>query len=124
VDREAWEAHLGAWAEGLLAATPPSQDVAEGIAVDGKTLRGSQKQGAPGAHLLSALGYRLGLTLAQHAVADKTNEIPVVLEWLRQVVLEGRVVTMDALLTQRAIAQQIVEAGGDDVMVGKDNQPQ
>jgi predicted transposase YbfD/YdcC len=57
-------------------------------------------------------------------VADKTNEIPVVLELLRQVVLEGRVVTMDALLTQRQIAQQIVEAGGDYVMVVKANQPQ
>jgi hypothetical protein len=31
---------------------------------------------------------------------------------------------MDALLTHRPIAQQIVEAGGDSVMVGKDNQPQ
>ena len=124
VDREELEANLGAWAEGLLTATPASQDAAEGIAVDGKTLRGSQKQGAPGAHLLSALGHRLGLTLAQQAVADKTNEIPVVLELLRQVVLEGRVVTMDALLTQRQIAQQIVEAGGDYVMVVKDNQPQ
>jgi predicted transposase YbfD/YdcC len=118
------EANLGAWAEGLLAATSPAQDAAEGIAVDGKTLRGSQKQGAPGAHLLSALGHRLGLTLAQQAVADKTNEIPVVMELLRQVMLEGRVVTMDALLTQRTIAQQIVEAGGDYVMVVKDNQPQ
>ena len=124
VDREALEANLGAWAEGLLAATPAAQDAAEGIAVDGKTLRGSQKQGAPGAHLLSALGHRLGLTLAQQAVADKTNEMPVVLELLRQVVLEGRVVTMDALLTQRQIAQQIVAAGGDYVMVVKANQPQ
>ena len=80
VDREALEAHLGAWAEGLLAATPASPDAIEGIAVDGKTLRGSQKQGAPGAHLLSALGHRLGLTLAQQAVADKTNEMPVALD--------------------------------------------
>ena len=48
----------------------------------------------------------------------------VVTEWLRQVVLEGRVVTMDALLTQRPIAPQIVEAGGDYVMGGKANQPQ
>jgi predicted transposase YbfD/YdcC len=39
-------------------------------------------------------------------------------------VLEGRVVTMDALLTQRSIAQQIVTAGGDYVRVVKDNQPQ
>jgi hypothetical protein len=79
---------------------------------DGKTLRGSQKQGAPGAHLLSALAHRLGVTLAQQAVADQTNEIPVVLDLLRQLVLAGRVVPMDALLTQRPIAQQIVAAGG------------
>lgn len=124
VDREALETNLGAWAEGLLAATPTSQQDAEGLSIDGKTLRGSQKQGAPGAHLLSALGHRLGLTLAQHAVADKTNEMSVVMALLRQVVLEGRVVTMDALLTQRPIAQQIVEAGGASVMVVKNNQPQ
>jgi predicted transposase YbfD/YdcC len=124
VDREALEAHLSAWAEGLLGATPVPQDTLEGLAVDGKTLRGSQKHGAPGAHLLSALGHRLGLTLAQHAVADTTNEMATVLELLRQVVLEGRVVTMDALLTQRPVAQQIVATGGDYVMVVKANQPQ
>jgi len=74
-------------------------------------------------HLLSALAHRLGLTLAQQAVADKTNEIPVALELLQHLVLEGRIVTMDALLTQRQIAQQIVDAGGDYVMVVKENQP-
>jgi predicted transposase YbfD/YdcC len=124
VDREVVEAKLGTWAEGLLAGTPASLEAEEGIAIDGKTLRGSQKQGAPGAHVLSALAHRLGLTLAQQAVADKTNEIPVALELLRHVVLEGRVVTMDALLTQRPIAHQIVDAGGDYVMLVKDNQPQ
>jgi len=124
LDREAFETHVGAWAEGLLAGTPPAPDTEEAIAVDGKTLRGSKKQGAPGAHLLSALAPRLGLTLAQHAVADKTNEIPAAIELLRHLVLAGRVVTMDALLTQRAIAQQIVDAGGDYVRVVKDNQPQ
>jgi predicted transposase YbfD/YdcC len=124
VDRAEVEAKLGAWAEGLLHGAPAPQDTAEGIAIDGKTLRGSQKQGAPGAHLLSALAPRLGVTLAQPAVADKTNEIPAALDLLRQLVLEGRVVTMDALLTQRPIAQQIVAAGGDYVMVVKGNQPQ
>jgi predicted transposase YbfD/YdcC len=124
VDRDELEAKLGAWAEGVLAGTSAPSEVEEGIAVDGKTLRGSQKQGAPGAHLLSALAHRLGLTLAQHAVADATNEIPVALELLCHVVLEGRVVTMDALLTQRQRAQQIVAAGGDYVMLVKDNQPQ
>jgi predicted transposase YbfD/YdcC len=124
LDREVFEAYVGAWGEELLAGTPLSPDTEEAIAVDGKTLRGSKKQGAPGAHLLSALAPRLGLTLVQHAVADKTNEIPAALELLRQLVVTGRVVTMDALLTQRAIARQIVEAGGDYVMVVKDNQPQ
>jgi len=43
--------------------------------LDGKTLRGSRKQGAPGVHLLSALSHHVGLTLAQQAVSDKTNEM-------------------------------------------------
>jgi predicted transposase YbfD/YdcC len=124
VDREELEAKLGAWAEGLLAGMPSPQAVEEGIAVDGKTLRGSQQHGAPGAHLLSALAHRLGVTLGQQAVADRTNEMPVALDLLHQLVLEGRVVTMDALLTQRQIAPQIVAAGGDYVMVVKANQPQ
>ena len=124
VDREAVEATLGAWAEGLLGEAPQPERGEDAIAIDGKTLRGSQKQGAPGVHLLSALAHRLGVTLAQQAVDDKTNEIPVALELLRHLVLEGRIVTMDALLTQRQIAQQIVGAGGDYVMVVKANQPQ
>ena len=38
--------------------------------------------------------------------------------------VDGRVVTMDALLTQRHVAQTIVDKGGDDVMIVKDNQRQ
>jgi hypothetical protein len=111
VDRDILEAKLGAWAESLLRGTPGPEGLEDAVAIDGKTLRGSQKQGAPGAHLLSVLAPRLGLTLAPHAVADKTNEIPVGLELLRHVALEGRRMTMDAWLTQRQIAQQIVDAG-------------
>src|SRR4029453_7217483 len=84
----------------------------------------SHKQGAPGAHLLSALSHHLGLTLAQQAVDDKTNEITQVETVLRQLVLKDRVVTMDALLTQRHVAQTIVDTGGDYVMTVKENQPQ
>lgn len=124
MDRDVVEAMLGAWAESVLTGVPLAEDEKEPLAIDGKTLRGSRKQGAPGAHLLSVLASRLGLTLAQQAVGDKTNEIPMVLDLLRHVVLEGRVVTMDALLTQRHIAQQIVDAGGDYVLVVKKNQPQ
>jgi predicted transposase YbfD/YdcC len=117
------EAALGQWAEAALAAAPPASDAGEGLSLDGKTLRGSRKQGAPGAPLLSALSQRLGLTLAQTAVDEKTNEISAVHSVLEHVLLAGRVVTVDALLTQRAVAQTIVDHGGDDVMVAKDNQP-
>ena len=94
------------------------------MALDGKTLRGSKKQGAPGTHLLSAFAHHVGITLAQQAVDGKTNEITAVETLLGQLVLEGRIVTMDALLTQRHVAQTIVDNGGDYVMIVKDNQPQ
>jgi hypothetical protein len=48
----------------------------------------------------------------------------VALEWLRQVGRAGRVVTREALRTQRQMAHQIVEAGGEYIMVVQDNQPQ
>jgi predicted transposase YbfD/YdcC len=124
MDREILDVKLGAWAETDLREAPGSEEGEDAMAIDGKTLRGSKKQGAPGAHLLSALAHRVGVTLAQQAVDDKTNEIPVVLDLLRHLVLEGRIVTMDALLTQRQIAQQMVDARGDYVMVVKENQPQ
>ena len=120
LDREAFEQRLGAWAEQVLAATAPGE---EALALDGKTLRGSQKQGAPAPHLLSVVSHRLGLTVGQAEVDAKTNEIPVAREVLAGLVLQGRVVTMDALLTQRALADQIVVGGGDYVMLAKGNQP-
>ncbi len=124
LDRPLVETKLAAWAEGVLAAHPAPEGSPEGIALDGKTLRGSRKQGAPAAHLLAALSHRLGLTLGQQAVDDRTNEIPVGEEVLRGLVLEGRVITVDALLTQREVAQTIVAGGGDYVMIVKGNQPQ
>lgn len=132
LDREQLEATLGAWAEEVLTSLPaaPTEDEAvaptedEAVALDGKALRGSRRQGALDVHLLSALSHRLGLTLGQRAVSHKTNEITVAVPLLRSLVLEGRIFTMDALLTQRAIAQTIVNGGGDYVMPVKENQPQ
>ena len=124
LDRQLVEAKLGAWADEVLAAAPKADAPDEGIAIDGKTLRGSRKQGAPGVHLLSAVSHRLGLTLAQQAVDAKTNETTAIHDLLRGLALEGRVITMDALLTQRAVARTIVEAGGDYFMIVKGNQPQ
>src|SRR5206468_4257031 len=116
------ETRLGTWAEEVLAQVPPASPTEdEAIAVDGKTLRGSRQQGAPQAHLLSALSHRLGRTLGQRAVADKTNEITQLVPLLPGLVVEGRSFTMDALLTQRTVAQTIVEGHGDYVRSVKGN---
>jgi hypothetical protein len=112
LDRAALEAALAAWAHEALAAAPPPKGQPEPIAIDGKTLRGSKQQGALDVHLLSVLSHRLGLTLFQQAVADKTNEIGAIQAVLQALVLEGRVVTVDALLCQRAVAETIVARGG------------
>lgn len=124
VDREVFEAHLSTWAESVVGSLPAAPETpGTAVALDGKTLRGSKKQGAPGTHLLSALAHHVGVTLAQHAVDDKTNEITAVETLLQHLVLDGRIVTMDALLTQRHVAQTIVDKGGDYVMIVKENQP-
>ena len=95
----------------------------EGISIDGKALRGSRKQGAVNTHLLSAFSQRLRCTFAQLGVDDKTNEIGAMPDLLADLIITGHVFTMDALLTQREIAQTIVDNQGDYVMLAKDNQP-
>jgi len=76
MDRDDLEKRLGTWAESVVVSTPAASAAGEvAVALDGKTLRGSQKQGAPGVHLLSALSHHMGLTLTQQAVDAKTNEI-------------------------------------------------
>jgi len=118
---ESVEQKLGEWCEQVLQAlTDEGERV--GISLDGKTLRGSKKQGADESHLLAAATHQLGLVLRQIGVDDHTNEIGVVEAVLLPLVLEGRVVTADALLTQHKVAQTIVERGGDYVLPVKQNQ--
>src|SRR5215831_1801717 len=122
LDWAQFETKLNQWAEEVLSRLGQSEG-GEAISLDGKTLRGSRKQGAKSAHLLSALSARLGVTLLQQAVEAKTNEIGQVSDLLNGLVMEGRIFTMDALLTQEKVAEQIVQGGGDYVMIVKGNQP-
>ena len=110
LDRAALERALAGWAECVLAHLPGGG--APALAVDGKALRGSQGRGARDAHLLSAVSHGTGLTLFQQAVADKSSEITAAQAVLSALVLEGRVVTVDALLTQPTLAEAVVAKGG------------
>ena len=121
LDVDLFERQLAAWAEQVLQTAAPGDTPA--VAIDGKTLRGSAKQGAPGSHLLAAVSHHLGLTLGQTALADKASELSHIEDLLAQLVLHGRIITVDALHTQRAVAQTIIDGGGDYIMLVKDNQP-
>jgi len=123
IDYEQLERALSRWAELVLGSHPLLSDALEAVAVDGKTLCGSQRQGATDVHLLSALSHRLGVVMAQVAVEDRTNEIGQMDELLAALVLEGRVITADSLLTQREIARSIIAGGGDYLLPVKENQP-
>lgn len=93
--------------------------------LDGKTLRGSIDPTRPkGVHLLAAYLPAQGVVLLQMEVGGKENEIPVAKRLLKHLALRGKIVTGDALLPQRKLCLQIVEAGGEYVFKVKDNQPQ
>lgn len=116
------EAEIENWAEEvhrqLVAA-----GVSQGIAIDGKSIRRAASLGAKHVHLLSAVCHQLRFVLAQVAVDDKTNEIKAIRPLLERLLLKGLVVTVDALLTQKAIARQIRHRKGHYIMYVKDNQP-
>ena len=108
VDKQALQAVLSAWNEQVLSTLGKPIT----LSVDGKTLRGSRRHQVVESHLLSAMSHELGLCLYQKAVGSKENEVPAMKRLLGELILKGRVVTMDALLTQKDIARQIVLKGG------------
>jgi hypothetical protein len=117
VDGDAVDATIGAWLAGRL--HPPSHRRV--LAVDGKTLRGSARDGHQ-VHLLAALDHHDGAVLAQRQVPTATNEIATFQPLLDGLDLAGVVVTADALHTQRDHASFLVEAA-EDLLVVKANQP-
>lgn len=95
-------------------------EVLHAQAIDGKAVRGVQAHGRS-MHLVSLVHHGTGSTLAQVRVEKKTNEIGAAPELLKGRDLTGTVTTMDALLAQRALAQQIRAQQGHYFMVVKRN---
>lgn len=122
IDLDALERAIERWVRSLVRTYRRLFRGRLAISFDGKTLRGSKKQGARGTHLLSMVSHALGLTIFQQAVDDKSTEIPALHAVLDRLVLAGQIVTVDALHTQRETATAILAAQADYVMVAKDNQ--
>ena len=122
------EQRLACHAE-LLADTAPKTgtittstgEVLQGQALDGKALRGARAHGTR-VHLLSLVQHGSGRVLTQTNVDQKHNEISVAPQLLAGRELRGTVTTMDALLTQRELAQQLLDQHGHYLMVVKRNQ--
>jgi hypothetical protein len=111
LDEQAFTTVVGEWGEQVLAVYGEETEWL-GVAIDGKTLRGTREDELPAVVLMSALSHELHQVLGQREVPSETNEIKGILPLLADLVLEGRVVTVDALLTQREIAETIREKGG------------
>lgn len=94
------------------------------ISIDGKTARGSydRESSLKALHTVSAWTSEHHLVLAQCRVESKSNEITAIPELLTLLDINGAIITLDAMGTQRSIAKQIVEQGGDYILALKGNQ--
>jgi predicted transposase YbfD/YdcC len=121
----AFQSCFASWLQSLrteaVAETGVDQPV---LAVDGKTARRSHDrgQGLGALHSVSVWAGEYGLSLGQVACAEKSNEITAIPELLRLVDIRGAIITIDAMGTQKAIAEQVVEGGADYVLALKGNQ--
>lgn len=109
-----------------LLAQPAARELHTQVALDGKTLRGTLAHAAPdqrSQHLVSLYETQTGVVLAQQAVPDKGNEISVEAALLTPLLVQGRIVTADAMHTQRTCCADIHRFGGYYVLLAKANQP-
>lgn len=93
------------------------------LAIDGKTVRGAWSSDEKQLHLFSAFAHDSSVVYAQCAVDVKSNEITHVERLLQGVELDGKVVSADAMHTQRRTAHHLVqERGADYILTIKENQ--
>jgi predicted transposase YbfD/YdcC len=122
---EAFQACFVNWLQSLRAQATEATGVDQPVfAVDGKTSRRShdRKKGLGALHAVSVWASDFGLSLGQVACEEKSNEITAIPELLRLVDIKGTIITIDAMGTQKAIAEQIIDSGADYVLALKGNQ--
>ena len=115
---KSFEQFFIAWSAQLYGSNDGKQ-----IAFDGKSLKGSfdksKKQNM--LHILNACAVDNGITLAQLEVDTKTNEITVVPDIIDALDIKGAMISVDALNTQKNIAEKIITAGADYTLALKGN---
>ena len=122
---DAFQACFTMWLTALRAAAAEATGVERPtLAIDGKTLRRShdRRRNLGALHSVSVWASEFGLTLAQVATAEKSNEITAIPTLLSLIDIQGAIITIDAMGTQTAIAEKIIDGGGDYLLALKGNQ--
>lgn len=119
------------FAPAAIAVPDHGEGIPQGVAIDGKAQRGRlpfQVGGCP-VHALSAFCHEHEVVLAHEPIApgqgaEKSEaELTVAPTLVARIAWPGRVLTGDALFCQRHLCQQVLDAGGDYLLVVKENQP-
>lgn len=92
------------------------------ICIDGKTIRSNKRGEGKPSHVVSAWSKEDGFCLGQKAIEEKSNEITAIPELLEKIQIKGQIVTIDAMGTQKAIAEKIRSKRGEYVLALKGNQ--
>ncbi len=88
-----------------------------GVAIDGTSVRGAAAGGRPRPHLLAAVTHDGSIVLAHRQVPDKGSEISELAALVAELDLAGKIVTVDALHTQRTTAEHLVSVKGADYVI-------
>ena len=121
----AFQACFATWLQSLRDKAAEATGVDKPVlAVDGKTARRShdRSKGLGALHSVSVWASEFGLSLGQVACAEKSNEITAIPELLQLVDIQGTIITIDAMGTQKAIAATIIDRKADYVLALKGNQ--
>ena len=92
------------------------------IAIDGKTARRTQDKAKRPLHVVSAFSSECELVMGQLACDEKSNEITVIPKLLDLLEVSGCIITIDAMGTQKNIAEKIISKNADYILSLKDNQ--
>jgi predicted transposase YbfD/YdcC len=130
VDPDALDLAIGCWLanqqppQPATRPSPPRPAWRQAIAVDGKTLRGSGHHPHPPVHLLAAMDHTSRAVLAQVEVDTRTNEVARFQPLLEGLDPDGRILTADAMHTQREHADWLVtHKHAAYLLIVKANQP-
>jgi predicted transposase YbfD/YdcC len=97
------------------------------VAMDGKTLRGTlghKKEDQPSVHLLSLYDCQSGIVLTQRAVKSKENEISAAGALLHPALVKGRILSTDAMHTQKRWCTAVHIYEGYYLTIVKENHPE